>query len=626
MVRVCYSLIILIQVLLGGALSIQHASHKIPHQENLALKQLLTRTKEAAGGSRWDRIHAVSIKWRALEGGLNGVVQENDDLVGVRYMDISDFGVRSGAYGFNRKIVWSQDSSGLAQTEEGADAREGTINEAYRRSLAYWYPERWGAQVEYEGQKQDGALRFHVLKITPEGGRPFELWFDGTTYLLTRIVEKTATGILSVWLEDYREIDNLKVPFLVRVRLPSGGENVYRAEKVEFNVRLPDTRFDIPPPPPPDFLLMGNVSSVTLPMDMINNHIYVSGKLNEHGPYRFLVDTGWGTSSITPQVARSLGLSTQGAQKTMGAGEGTAENAFTKVAKMQFGRVQLLNQSLLVTSAFDGKTRDAVGDFGGLLGYELFKRFVVSLDFERKTLTLTLPSRFAYRGEGTIVPFKLSNTIPLVRGEVDGIHGEFIVDSGFPGSVILYQNFVAKNDLATKLKPKFETITGWGIGGPVRAGVTRVRIFKVGEVTASDSVVTLSLLKAGTLGDPHLAGAIGSEMLKRFNVTFDYSRREMIFVRNVNYGKPEVFDRSGMYLNKGPGWFDVVDVVASGPADEAGIRIGDRILSIDGKGANKLSLPEVRLKFKGPVNTRIKVITKRGQSATHAMLVLRDLI
>src|SRR5205814_7054034 len=115
---------------------------------------------------------------------------------------------------------------------------------------------------------------------------------------------------------------------------------------------------NLPPPPLPDFFLSRNASSVTVPFKLINNHIYISATVNGEGPYSFVVDTGWGTSSITPEVAGSLGLQVRGSQKTMGAGEAVVEMGFTKVKKMQLGELQLLNQTVVVTSSFDGKTRD----------------------------------------------------------------------------------------------------------------------------------------------------------------------------------------------------------------------------------------------------------------------------
>jgi hypothetical protein len=624
LIRIFSVLLIAAQMFIAGVWPLKQTL--ITAQNDLTLQELLLRTKNAAGGNAWDGVRTLRIRWKAKEGGLHGVVIETDDLASMRYKDTSDFGIRSGAYAFNREVISSQDSSGISHVEESSGVRAATINEAYRRSVAYWYSQRWPATIDYKGQEQDGDQLFHILSVAPERGKPFELWFDGKTWLLSRILEPTDTGMLKVFLSDYRAIQNIKVPFLVRVQLPTGAENTYEAEKVEVNTAFPDTNFSIPPPPAPDFSIAGNSDSATMPIEMINNHTYVRARLNNRGPFRFVVDTGWGTSSITPEVAKTLGLTIRGSQKTVGAGEGVAEVAFTKVASMQIGNVHFRSQSLIVTSAFDGKTRDAVGDFGGLIGYELFKRFVVKLDFDAGTMTLTLPARFTYQGKGTTIPFKLSNTIPLVRGEVDGVEGEFIVDSGFPGALTTYNSFNTKNRLIEKLKPRLQAITGWGIGGPVRAAVVRSKVFKLGDESINDLLLQLSLLTKGSQANTQLAGAIGSELLKRFTVTFDYSRGLMFLERNKSFGHRQVFDRSGMYLNKRSNWFEVMEVVEGGPADRAGIRLADRIVSIDGRKASGWTLPDVWLKLRGPVNTRINMTVERAKSTHQVVVVLKDLV
>lgn len=613
--------------LLSGELLAQDKPPLSLDQEVPTSSQILSRAKDASGGDAWDEIRTLHIKWKAREGGLLGTVDETDDLVKARYVDISQFGIRSGAFGFNGKIVWSQDSSGQAQAQESSEAREGTVNEVYRRSLAYWYPERWSAKIEYAGRVREGDDSFYVLKIMPNGGRLFELWFNDSTSLLERIVEKTATSSFKVFFSDYRKVDSVKVPFQVRVRFGDGGnENSYLAEAIEFNRSVSAARFDLPPAPPPDFSLSGNPSSITLPFEFVNNHIYIDGWLNGKGTYKFLVDTGWGTSAVTPEVASTLALPVVGEQQTSGAGEGTVSVRFTKVAEMQFGGVRLLNQSLIVSSAFDAKTRDGISNFGGLLGYELFKRFVVKVDFERKRITFTLPVHFEYQGDGAVVPFKVNNTIPQVRGEVDGVSGEFIIDIGFPGSLILYDNFVEKNDLVRKFAPKFEAITGWGIGGPVRAYVTRAGVFKLADAEVRDSILTLSILKKGSMASTHLAGAVGSGLLKQFNVTLDYGRQQLILEKNGNYGKPDVFDRSGMYLQKTPGEFEVIEVITGSPAEKAGIKAGDKIVSINGKKAFQLTLHEARRLFLLPLGTSINLILKKGESFRPATIVLRDIV
>jgi carboxyl-terminal processing protease len=81
-----------------------------------------------------------------------------------------------------------------------------------------------------------------------------------------------------------------------------------------------------------------------------------------------------------------------------------------------------------------------------------------------------------------------------------------------------------------------------------------------------------------------------------------------------------------MYLNKRSNWFEVMDVVEGGPADRARIRLADRIVSIDGRKASGWTLPDVRLKLRGPVNTRINIIIVRDGSRRRVALNLRDLV
>jgi C-terminal processing protease CtpA/Prc len=81
---------------------------------------------------------------------------------------------------------------------------------------------------------------------------------------------------------------------------------------------------------------------------------------------------------------------------------------------------------------------------------------------------------------------------------------------------------------------------------------------------------------------PYVAGNVGAGVLKRFNITFDYPHQQLIFEPNANHDKPDVFDRSGMWLNQSADGFEVMDVIPGGPAATAGIKIGDRVLTIDG--------------------------------------------
>ena len=73
--------------------------------------------------------------------------------------------------------------------------------------------------------------------------------------------------------------------------------------------------------------------------------------------------------------------------------------------------------------------------------------------------------------------------------------------------------------------------------------------------------------------------------------------------------------------------FAVVDVIAGGPADEAGIKQGESILAIDGVSTDKLVLPEVRDKIRhGPIGKRITFLLESNGKRRTAVVTLRDLV
>ncbi|MFL6233126.1 MAG: PDZ domain-containing protein [Thermoanaerobaculia bacterium] len=70
-----------------------------------------------------------------------------------------------------------------------------------------------------------------------------------------------------------------------------------------------------------------------------------------------------------------------------------------------------------------------------------------------------------------------------------------------------------------------------------------------------------------------------------------------------------------------------MDVVAGGPAAEAGLKAGDTIVAVDGQAARELILPDVRTRFKeSPPGTRVRLTVRSGQESREVMVVLRDLV
>ena len=174
-------------------------------------------------------------------------------------------------------------------------------------------------------------------------------------------------------------------------------------------------------------------------------------------------------------------------------------------------------------------------------------------------------------------------TFPQVEGSIDGIDGVFDIDTGSRTSLTLAAPFAERNKLADKYHATAEVISGAGVGGPARARLARGALLKLGGVDVPAPVTLLSTATSGAFADPALAGNVGFGVLRRFNLVFDYRNEVMWFEKNALFDDKDVHDRAGVWVERGPGGFAIVDVLAGGPAAQAGLKPGDVVKSVDGK-------------------------------------------
>ncbi|MFL5299881.1 MAG: aspartyl protease family protein [Anaeromyxobacteraceae bacterium] len=590
-----------------------------------APQALLAEAKAAAGGEAWDRVKTLRTKGTVKTSGLSGSGVTLDDLVNGRTLDRMQLGPIRQAQGFDGKTVWTQDTSGQVREEAGGDTRLGAIDDAYRRRVAYWYPARAAARIEARGVERVDGRALHVLTLTPEGGRPFDLWIDAATHLVDRVVEKMALETRTTLFSDYRRVEGVLLPFRIR---STNGEEKYdqliEVTGVEVNVPVKDADFAMPAPPPPDFAFSGGKTSTTVPFQLVNNHIYLDVTLNGQGPFRLLCDTG-GANIVTPTLAKALGLPTAGALQGRGVGEASEDVALTEVKALGIGDVTLRDQLFMVFAMEPFAAVEGVPILG-LIGYEVFKRFVVEVSYGKSRLTLTLPAAFQGAAKGTAVPFVFNDHIPQVEGEIDGVPGKFDIDTGSRSSVDLLGPFAEQHGLATKYRLTPSVVTGWGVGGASYGRVTRARVLKLGAVTVKEPVAIVSSQKKGAFSDPYVAGNVGGGVLRRFDVTFDYAGKRMWFEPNAQDALPDAYDRAGLWVNLDGPAFAVMDVLEGGPAHQAGVRVGDRILSVDGAPVTKTTLAEFRalLRTRTP-GKAVNLVVEAAGKPRPAKVVLRDL-
>ena len=119
---------------------------------------------------------------------------------------------------------------------------------------------------------------------------------------------------------------------------------------------------------------------------------------------------------------------------------------------------------------------------------------------------------------------------------------------------------------------------------------------------------------------------IGLGLLSRFNLVFDYSRRRMYVEPNHTFADPFDYNMTGIWMRRGRGpYFEVKHVQPDSPAGEAGMRIGDRILQINGKDVGEYTVWELRPILRQEGNT-VTLTVQRDNEQNEIALKLRRVI
>lgn len=210
-------------------------------------RPILAEAKSASGGAAWDALRTQHSKVRIQAGAKSGRAERWSELLTGRSALDFELGDVKGAAGYDGKVAWTQEGAARPVVETGDDARELAINAAYRDRLAFWYPERARAAIAYkESTIADDAV-FHVIRISPEGGRPFELWINRDTHLIERLVEREANATRTEVYMDLRDVAGVKVPFRVRAsRGDTRYDEIVIVESMEFNQPATAARFAPP--------------------------------------------------------------------------------------------------------------------------------------------------------------------------------------------------------------------------------------------------------------------------------------------------------------------------------------------------------------------------------------------
>jgi hypothetical protein len=253
----------------------------------------------------------------------------------------------------------------------------------------------------------------------------------------------------------------------------------------------------------------------------------------------------------------------------------------------------------------------------GLIGSELLARYAVTIDYSRRLLTLNAPG---FRPQSAAFPLPLGFVMtsdglshPSITAELDGVAGDFMIDTGASGQLLVSEKFQQEHQPFADIKPILHFLSPGGIGGPVYIKLGFGKRLRIGPFTLSPPVVAgVAESRGSALGRgpvSHVSGVIGSSVLAQFIVTIDYQSMRAYFEPVAGRTLPTVLHGTGLILNKPDhDTFEVLDVLQGTAAERAGLRHGDRIVEIAGHPARDLAAGDVQA-LSAPVHGSLTIRT-----------------
>jgi len=312
-----------------------------------------------------------------------------------------------------------------------------------------------------------------------------------------------------------------------------------------------------------------------LPFELYRgNRIIIQARINGHDT-PFMLDTGAGATTVDRAFARSIGLPEGMKIKAQGTG-GVTEAELVSGITLQVGGMRFDKMTVAVMD-LQPVARGVGRPINVILGREFFNSAVVSIDWAASTLKVTSPKSFTPPRDavaiplGTMGPF---HTVPVsIAG---GPEITAMLDIGNNGTISLPRAYWEKRaDLANL--PYAES-RGGGVGG-----LHRLRVVTLPEVEFGGRKFANVPAALGD-ADEHLANRsanVGIGMLKQFRATLDFGRSRLYLAPGAE--ADWLRDRSGARADLVDGRLKVVFVSPASPAARAGLKVGDEIVSVDGR-------------------------------------------
>lgn len=307
----------------------------------------------------------------------------------------------------------------------------------------------------------------------------------------------------------------------------------------------------------------------------------------------------------------------------------------------------------------------------GIIGYDIFKDFVVEINYSRKFIKLYNPlfydSKLSRKWRKLELIF--FNKKPMLEASVKSqnqvVPVNLLIDTGGSDALWIFEDSNQSLKIPTN---NFDDFLGKGLSGSIFGKRAVLESFHLKDFQLN--AVNVSFPDSSSIEKAKINkfrnGSLLGDVLHRFNWVFNYKSKWVAFKKNKFFKKPFEYDKSGIVMqytgvrlvksqiripNKTLGSFTaqstqnsntitfsstykfevvpeliISDIRPDSPADQAGLKIGDVVLSINNRNFSSLTLQNAIDQFYGPDGKRIKMTIEREGVIMKYFFKLRDLL
>ena len=363
--------------------------------------------------------------------------------------------------------------------------------------------------------------------------------------------------------------------------------------------------------------------SLTFSFKTSSNLIIIPVAINNSDTLNFILDTGVNYPIITElPFVNKLSLNFLQPINIKGLGDGeqlTAYKSGNNVIKID-GMIAYDQQiNMVIDENFQISQILGIA-VHGMIGFNLFKDYVVKIDYDDHKITIIKPEYFTYKekGKDIVLPLIFEHNKPFVKTSIvtdknQEVPVKLLVDTGASDALWLSTN--SDNRISIP-ENNIETFLGRGLNGDLYGKKGRIGAIWMGPLVLYEPIVAFpdNELVDQLIGKNDRNGTLGAEILRRFYVTMDYPNKRLILRPNSKIKEEFNYNMSGLEVtNPMPGVpiFLINNIRKNSPAYYAGIQENDQIIDLNNSNHKTLTLNDINLLFQSHEDKKIKITVLR---------------